>query len=194
MQREQGTHYGALLFSYAGTSSLNNASEVQQTVGTIILVRYGESRENGVVDLVPSAKVLFDANKVTFENKFTNTGNVHVQPKGEVFVKNMWGKVIETPFINRDAANVLPKTDRTFVNAWYPSSFAFGRYTVETVVHYGRGRLEARDKHIIWMLPWYLLIPFIVLILILLWFIFHGRHWHKRRVIDRHISTQDKEK
>ncbi len=185
---EQGTHYGALLFSYTGTSALNNASEVQQTVGTIILVRYGEARENGKVELTPSARVLFNADKISLSNHFINTGNVHVQPKGEVYIKNMWGKIIETPFVNRDAANVLPKTDRTFVNAWYPSSFAFGRYTVETVLHFGHGRLEARDKHAIWVLPWYLLIPFVLVIMIIFWFLFHGRHWHKRRVIQRHVE------
>lgn len=186
---EQGTHYGALLFSYVGTNAIGNASEVQQSVGTIILVRYGEARENGVVDLIPSAHVLWNADKVTFINKFTNTGNVHVQPKGEVYIKNMWGQIIETPFVNRDAANVLPKTDRSFVNSWYPSSFAFGRYTVETVLQFGRGRLEARDKHIILVLPWYFLIALGVVLAVILWFIFHGRHWHKRRVIKRHLEN-----
>lgn len=183
---EQGTHYGAILFSYVGSDAGGNVSEVQQSVGTIILVRYGEARENGKVELTPSTHWLWNTNKVSLSNKFINTGNVHVQPKGEVFVKNTWGKIIETPFVNRDAANVLPRTDRTFVNAWYPSSFAFGRYTVETVLQFGRGRLEARDKQIIWVLPWYFLLGLAVIVLIILWFIFHGRHWHKRRVIQKH--------
>lgn len=185
---EQGTHYGALLFSYIGQNATGNASEVQQSIGTIILVRYGEARENGIVELKPSHRFLWNADKVTFTNKFVNTGNVHVQPKGEVYIKNMWGKIIETPFINRDAANVLPKTDRSFINTWYPSTFAFGRYTTETVLSYGRGRLEARDKVIIWVLPWYLLLVIVIVVIIILWFIFHGRHWHKRRIIKRHLE------
>lgn len=187
---EQGTHYGALLFSYVGQNATGNASEIQQSIGTIILVRYGEARENGTVELNPNRRFLWNADKVTFANTFQNTGNVHVQPKGEVYIKNMWGEIIETPFINRDAANILPKTERTFINTWYPSTFAFGRYTTETVLTYGRGRLEARDKVIIWVLPWYLLLALGIIILIILWFIFHGRHWHKRRVIRKHLSNQ----
>lgn len=187
---EQGTHYGALLFSYVGQSATGSASEVQQSVGTIVLVRYGEAREGGEVELKPSHRFLFNTDKVTFENKFINTGNVHVQPKGEVYVKNLWGRIIETPFVNRDAANILPKTDRTFINTWYPSTFAFGRYTTETVLSFGRGRLEARDKVIIWVLPWYILLFTGIVIAIILWFIFHGRHWHRRRVVRKHLERQ----
>lgn len=190
---EDGTHYGALLFSYVGSSAVGSASEIQQSVGTIILVRYGVGRENGTTTLTPSSKLMFNANKVTFENKFINTGNVHVKPKGEVYVTNIFGKVVSTPFINRDAANVLPKTDRTFVNTWYPSSFSFGRYTAESVLTYGRGRLEAKDKVVIWVLPFYFLIAIAIVIGTLLWFIFHGRHWHKRRVIDRHYKKLERE-
>lgn len=185
---EQGTHYGALLFSYVGQSATGSASEVQQSVGTIILVRYGEARENGKVELRPSHRFVWSADKVTFENHFQNIGNVHVQPKGEIYIKNMWGKIIETPFVNRDAANILPKSDRTFINSWYPSTFAFGRYTTESVLTYGRGRLEARDKVIIWVLPWYMLLAVGIVIVIILWFIFHGRHWHRRRIIKRHYG------
>jgi hypothetical protein len=185
---EDGTHYGALLFSYVGSSATGSASEIQQSIGSIILVRYGVGRELGDTTLTASRKLMFNADKVTFENKFINTGNVHVQPKGEVYVKNIWGKVIDTPFVNRDAANVLPKTERTFVNTWYPSSFAFGRYTAESVLIYGRGRLEAKDKQVIWVLPFYYLIAIAILIAIVLWFFLHGRHWHKRRVIDRHYE------
>lgn len=190
---EDGTHYGALLFSYVGSSATGNASEIQQSVGTIILVRYGVGRENGTASLFANKKIMFNADKVTLENKFFNTGNVHVQPKGEVYVSNMWGKVVATPFVNRDAANVLPKTERTFINSWYPSSFAFGRYTLESVLTYGRTRLEAKDKVVIWVLPFYYLIAIGVALALVLWFIFHGRHWHKRRVIDRHYRKLENE-
>ena len=186
---EQGTHYGAILFSYSGAGS-EAGSEIRQSIGTFILVRYGQAREMGETKLVPSHRVLWNADKVTFENQFANTGNVHVQPKGEIYIKNMWGSIVATPFVNKDAANVLPKTDRTFLNTWYPSSFAFGRYTAESVITYGRGRLEARDKKVIWVLPLYLLVVLGVVLAIILWIILHGRHWYKRRVIHKHYKTE----
>lgn len=189
---EQGTHYGAMLFSYAAQSSVGSVSEVQQSIGTILLVYYGQTKENGEVDLRADRNLVLSVDKVEFDNRFNNIGNVHVKPKGEVVVKNMFGQIVSTPPINRDAANVLPRTDRTFRSTWYPSSFSFGRYTAESVITYGRSRLEARDKVVVWVLPWYLDLAVIILVAIILWFIFHGRHWHKRRIIRRHIESQNK--
>jgi hypothetical protein len=188
---EQGTHYGALLFSYAGKSSEGSSSEVQQSIGTILLVYYGQARENGTVELSTNKKIFWNSDKVDFQNKFINSGNVHVKPKGEIHIKNIFGRESSNVFINRDAANVLPKSDRTFVSTWYPTNFAFGRYTAESIVSYGRGKLEARSEIVIWVLPIYYVIALGALIVFLLWVIFHGRHIHKRRVIRKHLEKQN---
>lgn len=188
---EQGTHYGALLFNFSLASDQSNSTEVTQSLGTIILVRYGQAREGGKVDLRLSQKFYFTADKISFENVFINTGNVHVKPKGEVYIKSLLGNIVASPFVNRDAANVLPQTERTFYNSWVPSSFTFGRYTFDSVIQYGNSQLEARGKVVIWILPWPGLLALIVAAVVILWFIFHGRHWHKRRVIKRHFENQD---
>lgn len=190
---EQGTHYGAILFSYGSGGASGNMSEVQQSLGTIILVKYGVTRENGKVQQVLSDRIVWNPSRVTITSLFENTGNVHVKPKGEVYIKNMWGKVIETPFVNRDAANVLPKTIRGFVSFWYPSNWSFGLYTAETVLIFGNTRLEARDKHYILVVPYYFDILIVIAIILLLWYFLHGRHWHKRRIINKHLNNNSKE-
>lgn len=187
---EEGTHYGALLFSYSGTDSDGSASEVQQSVGTILLVYYGQARENGQVDLSSNKRVFWDSDKVNFLSLFSNIGNVHVKPKGEVYIKNMFGQTVATAFINRDAANVLPRSERSFFSTWYPSNFIFGRYTAESVVSYGRSRLEARDTVVVWVLPKHYVALLIVIMAVLLWLIFHGRHLHKKRVIKKHLEKK----
>jgi hypothetical protein len=192
---EQGTHYGALLFSYSGKLAEGSVSEVQQSVGTILLVYYGQGRENGTVKSQADKHLIWSPDKVTFTERFSNTGNVHVKPKGEVRVRNMFGQIASTPQINRDAANVLPLSDRTFITTWYPSSFSFGRYTAESVIIYGRGKLEAKNTVVIWILPWYLDLPILIILALIIWIIFHGRHLHKRRVIRKHLArTQTEEK
>jgi hypothetical protein len=186
---EQGTHYGAVLFSYASPSVEGNVSGVQQSVGTILLVYYGQSQENGQVNLESNKKLFWNADKVNLTTTFDNTGNVHVKPKGGAVVKNMLGQAVGSVFVNRDAANVLPKTNRSFVGAWYPSGLSFGRYTIESVITYGRSRLEARDKIVIWILPWYFDVIIAVILIILAWFALHGRHWYKRKVIKKHLGS-----
>jgi hypothetical protein len=189
---EQGTHYGALLFTYISQAADGNLSEVQQSIGTILLVYYGQTRESGVVDLITDNKLYWQADKVTLTNLFQNIGNVHVKPKGEVYIKNLFGQTVATPFVNRDAANVLPRTNRGFVSTWYPSSLSFGPYFVETKIIYGPNRLEAKDRVIIWILPWYLVLATFFILAIIIWVIFHGRHLHKRRVIRKHLERTGK--
>lgn len=186
---EQGTHYGAILFSLTDGPTLSGVG-ITQSVGTIIIVGYGEARSQGELQFTAAPKVVWWNSKIEFTATFNNTGRVHVKPKGEVRIKNIFGRVVATPVINRDAANVLPQSDRTFISDWFPSRLAFGPYFAESTVTYGKERLEAREKTIIWILPVYTLIALGVTITILLWFVVHGRHWHRKRVIDRHSSSQ----
>ncbi len=183
---EEGTHYGAVLFSFSSSDTEAGVTDVTQSVGTIVLLRYGQAREAGVVDLQIPQTVYFSNDRVNFTNVFSNSGNVHVKPKGEIYIRNTFGQIVATPFINKDASNVLPKTERTFTNSWVPSIFAFGRYTAESVVIFGNGRLESREKNVIWILPWYLLGPLIIILVLLIWFPLHGKHIYHRRVIRRH--------
>jgi hypothetical protein len=189
---EQGTHYGAMLFSYSGTDSGGSSTEVQQSVGTILLVYYGVGRENGEVKLHSDKNIYWDNTKVDFKNTFFNTGNVHVKPKGEVYIKNIFGQIVATTFVNKDGANVLPKTDRSFVSTWIPSNFSYGRYTAESKLTYGRSRLEAKNKIVIWILPKYFVLVTALGIIFVLWVLLHGRHIHKRRVIRKHLENASK--
>ncbi len=182
---EQGTHYGAILFSYS-SGDLPSGVEVTQSVGTIILLGYGQSRTGGASSVKTSKSIIWWNDKIEFSNKFDNIGNVHVKPKGEVYIKNMFGKIVATDFYNKDASNVLPKSDRTFIAKWFPSVLSFGRYKAESILVFGVEKLETRQSNVVWVLPLYLVVPLLFLIILMLWFLLHGRHWHRRRVLKRH--------
>ncbi len=185
---EQGSHYGAILFSMSG-SSIASGVGINQSLATILIVSYGEARPEGNLEFSVEPKIIWWNEQVEFTNLFSNTGRVHVKPKGEVYISNIFGKLIASPPTNRDAANVLPQSDRTFVTEWDPSTFAFGPYKVESVITFGNQKLEVRSEQIVWVLPIYILAAISIVLILFLWFIFHGRHWHRRRVIDRHIKT-----
>lgn len=182
---EQGSHYGAILFSLSG-SALASGVGINQSLATILIVSYGEARPEGNLEFIAEPALVFWNESVEFTNLFFNTGRVHVKPKGEVYVSNIFGKLIASPPTNKDAANVLPQSDRTFVTEWDPSTFAFGPYTVESVITFGNQKLEVRQEQIVWVLPIYILVPIGLGLLALVWFIIHGRHWHRKKVIARH--------
>lgn len=189
---EDGTHYGALLFSYEASNALTDSKEIQQTVGTIILVKYGVGREAGAVTMTANRKLQFSSDKVSIYNLFQNDGNIHVQPKGDVVVKNVLGQTVASVAVNRDASNVLPNTQRSYASSWIPSSLSFGRYTLESTLIYGRGKLEAKDSVVIWILPFYSLIIIALVLIFISWLLFHGRHIYKRKVIEKHLKKAAK--
>lgn len=191
LNAEQGSHYGAILFSYSSSKQLSGVG-ITQAIGSIIIVSYGEARSNGNLDFYSNKNLIWWNDKLEFTNVFSNIGNVHVKPKGEISIKNMFGQVVATPVINRDAANVLPKSDRTFISSWQPGAWSFGRYKAESLITYGRERLEVRAVQIIWIFPLYILFVIGIFLALVLWYILHGRHWHRRRIIRKHLQRQAK--
>lgn len=184
---EQGSHYGAILFSLSG-GSLASGVGINQSLGTILIVSYGEARPEGNLDFSAEPKYIWWNESVEFTNTFTNTGRVHVKPKGEVYITDIFGRMIASPPTNRDAANVLPQSDRTFISSWDPSTFAFGPYKVESVITFGNQKLEVRSQQTVWVLPIYILVVIGLILVLLIWFVFHGRHWHRRKVIEKHLG------
>ncbi len=177
---EQGSHYGALLFSYRGSERNRTVGQITPTIGSVILVRYGQAREMGETGLASKKSVMFTNDSFEFSTKFTNSGNVHVKPKGEIYFKNLFGKVVASVPVNRDAEVLLPGVGKTFESKWYPSGLSFGRYVAEVSMEYGKNRLEAKDQVVVWVLPIHLVVGFIVFVGGILWFCFRGIHIYNR--------------
>lgn len=186
---EDGTHYGAVLFDYVSGEDVGG-SVIKQSVGTIALVRYGWGRERGSVKLSSIKKIFWKPQPIPLTLNFRNEGNVHVKPKGEVYIKDVFGRVVATPFVNRDGANVLPFSTREFDTVWTPSKLAFGFYRAEAIINYGNTRLEERTKMIIWVMPWYTTGAVVLILIGIIYFWLHGHHVYKRRVIRKHIEKQ----
>lgn len=148
---EPGTHYGGLLFSYR--PGLQDADiTVTQKAGVLVLAKLGRSNEQGDITRL-MARSSMDYSSVEFFTSFYNRGNVHVRPKGEVYIENMIGRQVATVPINRDAAVVLPQSERLFESSWQ-AGWRFGRYTATAVLYYGNPKLEVRAVTHFWVVPW----------------------------------------
>lgn len=180
---EQGSHYGAILFNYKVPVKRGSIGQVSQTVGAVILVNYGVGREMGKSRLSSDKKVLLGGDSFELTSTFANTGNVHIRPKGEIHIKNIFGKVVSSLPINRDAEVLLPGVEKNFRAKWHPTGFSFGRYTAEANLVYGKNRLEARGQQVIWVLPVHLVVLGLFLMAGLAWFSLRGIHIYNRWLI-----------
>lgn len=163
---EPGTHYGGILFGRPATTPKESATAVQQKVGVIILVKLGKSQEEVSLTNFATSKKVYQREPVNFTTSLSNDGNVHSKPKGDITIKNTFGKPILQVPVNRDAQFLLPKTQRDFISTWMPR-FAIGRYTAEEVLYYGSPKLEIRSTVVFWVLPVKEIILGVLIVLIL---------------------------
>ena len=52
---------------------------------------------------------------------FANTGNVHIRPRGNVFIKDFFGRTVATLDANPNQGAILPGTKKSFINTWKDS-------------------------------------------------------------------------
>jgi hypothetical protein len=96
---------GVNLTGAAGVSVLLNVKkEGAVTSGKLISF----TTDNGFYEYPP----------VKFTTKFENTGNVHIKPHGNIFIKDWLGRDLATLSVNETQGNILPNSARVFDASW----------------------------------------------------------------------------
>jgi hypothetical protein len=159
-----GGHFAALLI---GTKPPDDDGIIQvktsQIVTSLVFLKVtGDIIESGSIRSFRTTERLLDKPEATFELRFENKGNVHILPRGEIKILNMWGQVRGILPVNRVAmfGNVLPDSVRQYTFTWTGEwSFAdMGRYTALATLSYGEdGRQFAHHEIAFWVIPWKIL-------------------------------------
>ncbi|MAF79586.1 hypothetical protein CL629_00705 [bacterium] len=156
-----GGHYAAILI---GTQPVKENLEgsgiaVSSLISSLIFVEVrGEIIEEGRIKEFSTNKSVYQKLEVELALRFENTGNVHLQPKGEIIIYNMWGKERGKILINQKSefGNVLPKSMRTFNFVWKGEKniFEAGKYKALATLTYGKEnhRNVSREAYF-WIIP-----------------------------------------
>jgi hypothetical protein len=157
---EPGGHYGAILTgnqppAVPGSNTVN----VSTSISSLFLVRVnGDMIESGRIREFSLDKLLYDTPKVNFSLRFENKGNVHLLPRGEIVIRNMWGKERGKILINQDTdfGNVLPHSIRKFQFEWSGEDnfFEVGRYTALATLSFGEQTRDTEYQEVsFWVIP-----------------------------------------
>lgn len=94
-----------------------------------------------------------------------NEGNIHILPAGNIEVKDIRGKVVESLTLSPNI--ILPHTEKPHSLSWGKFT-SFGRYTITLTLNYGANRntLVSDSKHI-WIIPWPIILGVFVLLTLL---------------------------
>ncbi len=206
-----GGYYGAIRFIPVVVAQ-NDKTNVGLTasVGTIVLIRVpGNLTERlDLVQLSAAAKVkvkgvdtykarsFFTSGDVGMFTRLKNSGDIHVQPFGQIHIKDMFGKTVQTIEFNNTEprANVLPDSTRKFTNDLEKRRW-FGRYTIEAALGYSQGGGDLiTTQATFWYIPtlalWAMLIAVIAVVGVIYWLIRKNkaRKQHKHDVNKQKLS------
>ncbi|HEX3095958.1 MAG TPA: DUF916 domain-containing protein [Patescibacteria group bacterium] len=194
---EDGGHYGAIIFSFTPAQSSGSSVAVSQKVAAIILAKTGKAREEGTIADFKAKDFISQSAPITFQTRFKNTGNVHVKPRGQVVISNMFGKKVGTALVNPNGNNVLPNSERVFDSNW-DDKFAFGRYTATVELVYGESGQVVKEKTSFWVIPFKLVggiaIILIILVLILIFGVRRYNRWFMARLMEQSASKKRSKK
>lgn len=186
-----GGHFAAILI---GTVPPEDDKPLQiatsQIVTSLFFVRIaGDVVENGTVRTFVAKDSFLSSPEATFEVRFENKGNVHLQPRGEIVITNMWGKERGIVPINHEThfGNVLPESIRKFEFTWKgEQSFTdIGRYKAALTLAYGRDEQKfTTQSTYFWVVPIKQVLTVLGSLFAILWFVSWVIRAYVRRMLD----------
>lgn len=159
-----GGHYGVIRFTSVPPSLEGSGVSLAASIGVLLLltvsgdVKEGLSVEELSVSANDKKGSFFESGPLIFSQRLKNTGNVHVQPVGQVTITDMFGKKFAAVNVNLPPGNVLPKSIREFKQPLDSSVIGnkrlFGRYTAKLAVTYGVDKKVATSSIVFWVVPY----------------------------------------
>lgn len=158
---EPGSHFAALLIGTQPPKTEDGSSSVQtsQIVSSLFFLNVdGDIVEEGLIRSFVVSNSYSSSPTSDFELRFENRGNVHLQPRGEIIIKNMWGSERGRIPVNLHTSfgNALPQTIRKYNFSWSgPLSFGdIGLYKASVDLTYGtEAKQFASAVAYFWVLP-----------------------------------------
>lgn len=172
-----GSHVASLLLARTPDPLKKSGAAVGYQVGPIIHLRIaGTIFEEAEFKEFRANRFVYRRPEVEFSATIANLGNVIVRPRGPIEIANMFGQKVGTVVMNDNGAAVLPKTERTFLALWKNGGLGFGRYQALASLAFGEDGVQTISRTTsFWILPWHLIIPtalgLIMLVLALLFLI-----------------------
>lgn len=197
-----GGHYAVIRFTSVPPSLEGSGVSLSASIGVLVLVTVSGKITEGIniesISVSRNSKKgsFFESGPLEFSERIKNTGNVHVQPKGQLSITNMFGKKLTDLNINQPPGNVLPQSIREFKqsldSAVIGNKRLFGRYTAKLTVTYGTDKKTATSTITFWVIP-YKIVALVIAILIALFFLFRFLlKRYNRRVVEQANRRRNK--
>ena len=114
------SYFYAITFSRAVNTDENAATNIRGSVAVLLLLeaKVPNAVRNIGVEEFTIDRPWYEFLPVGFRLRLVNTGNVHVAPRGNIFISRGKGKDISILDVNAGGGNILPSSGRVFETSW----------------------------------------------------------------------------
>lgn len=187
-----GGYYGAVRFTGTPPELEGTGVSLTTSIGTLLLATVsGETElaadiEEFAVTKDGSTGNIFETTPLQLIQRIENTGNVHIQPTGQVHITDMFGRATASANVNLGQQNILPDSIRRFEQDIDSSLIGnrrlFGRYTADLELEYVEGQ-TLTDTLTFWVIPYRLIAAIVVLIVAIALTIRYMLKRYKQKII-----------
>jgi hypothetical protein len=179
-----GGHYAACYFEsgpptpQGPDTELGTGTAVASRLASLIyLTVSGPITEDYMLEDFSTDQSFYEFGPVKFLTKIKNLSDIHIRPKGDIVVKNMFGA--EKTILPLNEVNIFPEASRTYENTW-DTTWGFGKYSAKLSAVYGPSNQVMEALIYFWIVPVKIaaaiLIGLMLLIIIILSIRSHLRH------------------
>lgn len=114
-------YYWAITFVQDNGQALKTSgAKINATIAVPVLLNVPRdgAKTEGKITGFSTDTFTYEYPPVIFKTIFSNSGNVHVRPKGNIFIKDWLGRPVATLDINQSQGAILPNMKRTFETQW----------------------------------------------------------------------------
>lgn len=161
-----GGYYGAVRFTGTPPELEGTGVSLATSIGTLLLATVsGEAVEDAAIEEFyveqdGSRGTMFESPPLQLVQRIKNTGNVHIQPTGQVEIKDMFDRRIAAANVNLGQQNILPESIRRFEQDVDSSLIGdrrlFGRYTANLQLEYADEQTMTQTLSF-WIIPYRLI-------------------------------------
>ncbi|MDE2025396.1 MAG: hypothetical protein KGJ07_02805 [Patescibacteria group bacterium] len=116
------SYYWAIVVSQTNQHTTLTGPQAKITgavaIPVLLAIRKNGLVFSGSITSFQSSQNFYEYLPATFNLTFKNSGNVHIKPRGNIFITDWTGKQVDTIGFNTASANVLPGSQRTFTTIW----------------------------------------------------------------------------
>jgi len=195
-----GGKYVAIYFQ-AQPSQFSSSSNAQYEVGTgiasklasLIYIKIkGPIKENAFVTKFKAKKTFLEYGPIEVETEILNRGDYHIEPKGQITLTNMLGKVVDKSLLKK--TNIFPDAVRIFSNS-LGEKWMIGKYRLSLSATYGEKNNVLNAFYEVWIFPWKIATIIVLTLIIIILVI---RHFYissliKEKILEEQLKKEKEE-